>query len=47
MYFRLVSISMGLCAFNSAGHLSNHADVAPDHAGATFALSNTLVSAFE
>lgn len=37
---------MGLCAFNSAGHLSNHADVAPDHAGATFALSNTLVSAF-
>ncbi|XP_059469725.1 uncharacterized protein LOC132193220 [Neocloeon triangulifer] len=40
----LVSISMGLCAFNSAGHLSNHADVAPEHAGATFALSNTLAT---
>lgn len=35
---------MGLCACNSAGHLSNHADIAPNHAGITFAISNTLVS---
>lgn len=39
-----VSISMGLCACNSAGHLSNHADIAPNHAGVTFAVSNTIVS---
>jgi hypothetical protein len=41
---RFVSISMGLCACNSAGHLSNHADIAPNHAGITFAVSNTIVS---
>lgn len=35
---------MGLCACNSAGHLSNHADIAPNHAGVTFAVSNTIVS---
>lgn len=35
---------MGLCACNSAGHLSNHADIAPNHAGITFAVSNTIVS---
>ena len=35
---------MGLSACNSSGHLSNHADVAPNHAGITFAISNTLVS---
>lgn len=35
---------MGLCACNSAGHLSNHADVAPNHAGLTFAISNTLAT---
>lgn len=35
---------MGLCACNSAGHLSNHAEVAPNHAGVTFSVSNTLVS---
>lgn len=40
---RFVSISMGLCACNSAGHLSNHADLAPNHAGVTFAVSNTIV----
>lgn len=34
---------MGLCACNSAGHLSNHAEVAPNHAGITFSVSNTLV----
>jgi len=34
---------MGLSACNSAGHLSNHADVAPHFAGTTFAISNTLV----
>lgn len=39
-----VSISMGLCACNSAGHLSNHADIAPNHAGITFAVSNTLAT---
>lgn len=37
---------MGLCACNSSGHLSNHADVAPNHAGITFAVSNTIVSDF-
>lgn len=35
---------MGLCACNSAGHLSNHADVAPNHAGITFAISNTIAT---
>ena len=35
---------MGLSACNSSGHLSNHADIAPNHAGITFAISNTLVS---
>jgi len=39
-----VSCSMGFCAFNSAGHLANHADVAPQHAGITFAISNTLAT---
>ena len=37
---------MGLSACNSSGHLSNHADIAPNHAGITFAISNTLVSPF-
>ncbi|XP_060533003.1 uncharacterized protein LOC132705992 [Cylas formicarius] len=40
----LVSISMGLSACNSAGHLSNHVDVAPNHAGTTFAISNTIAT---
>ncbi|KAF6200696.1 hypothetical protein GE061_005140 [Apolygus lucorum] len=40
----IVSISMGLCACNSAGHLANHADIAPNHAGVTFAISNTLAT---
>ncbi len=35
---------MGLSACNSAGHLSNHADIAPNHAGITFAISNTLAT---
>jgi len=39
-----VSVSMGLSACNSSGHLSNHADVAPNHAGITFAISNTLAT---
>jgi len=39
-----ISISMGLSACNSAGHLSNHADIAPNHAGITFAISNTLAT---
>lgn len=41
---RVISLAMGLCAANSSGHLSNHADVAPNHAGITFAISNTIVS---
>lgn len=40
----VISIAMGLCAANSAGHLSNHADVAPSHAGITFAISNTIAT---
>mgnify|MGYP005983881925 FL=1 len=40
----LVSISMGLSACNSAGHLSNHVDVAPNYAGTTFAISNTIAT---
>ena len=44
--FRFVTISLGLSACNSSGHLSNHAEVAPSHAGITFAISNTLVSIF-
>ncbi|CAH0549040.1 unnamed protein product [Brassicogethes aeneus] len=40
----LVSISMGLFASNSAGHLSNHVDIAPNHAGTTFAISNTIAT---
>ncbi|XP_071952682.1 uncharacterized protein [Antedon mediterranea] len=39
-----VSISLGLCACNSSGHISNHADVAPSQAGVTFAVSNTLAT---
>ena len=39
-----VSITMGLVSFNSAGHLSNHAEVAPNHAGITFAVSNTIAT---
>ncbi|ELU04684.1 hypothetical protein CAPTEDRAFT_173625 [Capitella teleta] len=39
-----VSISMGLSACNSSGHLSNHADIAPNYAGITFAVSNTLAT---
>ena len=35
---------MSLSACNSAGHLSNHADIAPHYAGVTFAISNTMVS---
>lgn len=40
----LVSISMGLSATNSAGHLSNHVDIAPNFAGTTFAISNTIAT---
>lgn len=40
----LVSISMGLCSCNSAGHLSNHVDIAPNNAGTTFAISNTIAT---
>ncbi|XP_071482719.1 sialin-like [Diadema antillarum] len=39
-----ISISLGLCGCNSSGHMSNHADVAPNHAGITFAVSNTLAT---
>uniref|UniRef100_A0A0M3I9B1 MFS domain-containing protein n=2 Tax=Ascaris TaxID=6251 RepID=A0A0M3I9B1_ASCLU len=40
----MVSLSMGALALNSAGHLSNHADVAPKYAGITFAISNTIAT---
>ncbi|XP_045624954.1 uncharacterized protein [Procambarus clarkii] len=40
----VISMAMGLCAANSSGHLSNHADVAPNHAGITFAISNTIAT---
>uniref|UniRef100_A0A915PWW6 Major facilitator superfamily (MFS) profile domain-containing protein n=1 Tax=Setaria digitata TaxID=48799 RepID=A0A915PWW6_9BILA len=40
----LISLSMGALAMNSAGHLSNHADVAPKYAGITFAISNTIAT---
>nr|AKN21535.1 slc17a-12 [Schmidtea mediterranea] len=39
-----ISLSMGFSACNSAGHLCNHAEVAPNHAGITFAISNTLAT---
>ncbi|KAH8034640.1 hypothetical protein HPB51_000101 [Rhipicephalus microplus] len=39
-----VSCAMGLLACNSAGHLANHADVAPTHAALTFSVSNTLAT---
>lgn len=40
----VISLAMALCAANSAGHLSNHADIAPHHAGVTFAISNTIAT---
>lgn len=40
----VISVAMGLCAANSSGHLSNHADIAPNHAGVTFAISNTIAT---
>uniref|UniRef100_A0A1I8G1E1 MFS domain-containing protein n=1 Tax=Macrostomum lignano TaxID=282301 RepID=A0A1I8G1E1_9PLAT len=40
----LITLSMGLSACNSSGHLANHADVAPGHAGVTFAVSNVLAT---
>lgn len=40
----IISFSMMLSAFNSAGHLSNHVEVAPNNAGITFAVSNTLAT---
>ena len=44
LFFSFVSLSMGFSAANSSGHFSNHAEVAPNHAGITFAVSNTLVT---
>ncbi|KAL7670200.1 hypothetical protein ACOME3_005142 [Neoechinorhynchus agilis] len=40
----LVTTSMGLLAFNSAGHLINHVDVAPSSSAVTFAISNTIAT---
>ncbi|VEL24334.1 unnamed protein product [Protopolystoma xenopodis] len=40
----MISLSMCLSAANSAGHLSSHGEVAPNHAGITFAISNTLAT---
>ncbi|KAF2353715.1 Ribosomal protein L40e [Trinorchestia longiramus] len=40
----VISVAMGLCAANSSGHLSNHGEVAPKHAGLTFAIANTIAT---
>ncbi|KAK4476003.1 hypothetical protein MN116_001237 [Schistosoma mekongi] len=40
----LISLSMTFSAFNSAGHLCNHAEVAPNHACTTFIISNILAT---
>ncbi|CAH8647770.1 unnamed protein product [Schistosoma margrebowiei] len=40
----LISVSMTFSAFNSAGHLCNHVEVAPNHAGTTFIISNILAT---
>ncbi|VDP91488.1 unnamed protein product [Echinostoma caproni] len=40
----IITVCMMLSAFNSAGHLSNHVEVAPNHAGITFAISNTIAT---
>ncbi|CAK9300999.1 unnamed protein product [Gordionus sp. m RMFG-2023] len=40
----LMSLAMAGSAFNSCGHLANHADLAPRRAGATFAVANTLAA---
>ncbi|KAH8865943.1 putative anion transporter 3, chloroplastic [Schistosoma japonicum] len=40
----LISLSMTFSAFNSAGHLCNHVEVAPNHAGTTFIISNILAT---
>ncbi|KAH9404103.1 hypothetical protein TYRP_014619 [Tyrophagus putrescentiae] len=40
----IIVAAMAFCALNSAGHLANHSDVAPAHAGITFAVSNTLAT---
>ena len=35
---------MSFSACNSAGHLANHAEIAPQNAAVTFAISNTLAT---
>uniref|UniRef100_A0A5S6Q6Q0 MFS domain-containing protein n=1 Tax=Trichuris muris TaxID=70415 RepID=A0A5S6Q6Q0_TRIMR len=40
----MVSLSMGLLAFNGAGHLSSHADMCRKYAGVSFAISNTIAT---
>lgn len=40
----IICMAMSFCALNAAGHLSNHTDVAPNHAGVTFAISNTIAT---
>ncbi|VDP13976.1 unnamed protein product [Soboliphyme baturini] len=40
----VISVSMGLLAFNSPGHLSNHADLCGKYAGISFAISNTIAT---
>jgi hypothetical protein len=44
LIFRIISVCMGLLAFNSCGHLANHLDVAPNFSSITFGISNTIVS---
>lgn len=42
----IISVCMGLLAFNSCGHLANHLDVAPNFSSITFGISNTIVNKF-
>ncbi|KAI3379631.1 hypothetical protein SNEBB_001796 [Seison nebaliae] len=37
-----IAILMGFSAFNSSGHMSNHADIGGHYAGVTFAIANTI-----
>jgi len=40
----IISVCMGLLAFNSCGHLANHLDVAPNFSSITFGISNTIAT---
>lgn len=40
----VICLAMSLCAFNSAGFMINHTEVAPNHSGITLAISSTLAT---